>query len=146
VHKTALAGRVPTIRQYFHGRIAKPDGIGRKRRGLDPVVAQGWDIFRDHFNTPAFLNLLPDVPLLAGLDLGSGEGHNTRLLAERCAALYAIDIASTLVKHARESGGGISYAVASAQRLPFRNAAFDFLTAFMSLMDMRQPERALEEA
>jgi len=110
------------------------------------LARQGWDIFRDHLNTPAFLGLLPDVRGLVGLDLGSGEGHNTRLVAQRCAALYAIDIAPAFVRHAQASGGGIHYAVASAQRLPFPDNTFDFVTAFMSLMDMPQPERAIEEA
>jgi ubiquinone/menaquinone biosynthesis C-methylase UbiE len=107
---------------------------------------QGWDIFRDHFNTPAFLDLLPEVSGRRGLDLGSGEGHNTRLLAQRCAAMYGIDIAPTFLKHAREAGGGIHYAAASAQSLPFADGAFDFVTALMSLMDMPEPERVLAEA
>jgi len=34
----------------------------------------------------------------------------------------------------------------SAQRLPFRDAVFDFATAFMSLMDMPEPLAALREA
>jgi trans-aconitate methyltransferase len=43
--------------------------------------AHGHDIYRDHLNTPAFFAMLPDVEGLAGLDIGCGEGHNTRLLA-----------------------------------------------------------------
>jgi SAM-dependent methyltransferase len=106
---------------------------------------QGWDIFRDHFNTPAFLDLLPDVSGKVGLDLGAGEGHNTRLLAQRCASIYGIDIAPTFLKHAREAGAGIDYAAASAESLPFADGIFDFVTAIMSLMDMPQPQRVLGE-
>jgi hypothetical protein len=43
----------------------------------------GYDVYRDGLNTPAFLALLPDVRGLRGLDIGSGEGHGTRLLAAR---------------------------------------------------------------
>lgn len=110
------------------------------------LARQGWDIFRDHFNTPAFFDLLPDVRRLTGLDLGCGEGHNTRLLAARCASVYAIDVAPAFVRHAHQADGGIRYAAAGAQQLPFPDASFDFVTAFMSLMDMPQPERALHEA
>jgi hypothetical protein len=67
---------------------------------------------RDLFNTPSFLEMLPDVDGLAGLDLGCGEGNNTRLLAARGAHM----------------------------------SAFDFATAFMSLMDMPEPDAALREA
>ena len=47
---------------------------------------------------------------------------------------------------AQKLGGGIRYTVGSARRLPFREATFDFATAFMSLMDLPQPEKALLEA
>lgn len=106
----------------------------------------GWDIFRDHFNTPAFFDLLPDVHRLTGLDIGCGEGYNARLLAQRSARVYAIDIAPTFVKHAKQADGGIEYAMASGQMLPFGAASFDFVTAIMSLMDMPQPQIALCEA
>ncbi len=110
------------------------------------LARQGWDIFRDRFNTPAFFDFLSGVHGLTGLDLGCGEGHNARLLTQRCAAVYAIDVAPASVKHAQQADGGIRYAAASAQMLPFADASFDFVTAFMSLMDMPQPERALHEA
>jgi SAM-dependent methyltransferase len=94
--------------------------------------------------------MLPFVEGLTGLDLGCGEGHNTRLLAEREARMSAIDVAPAFVRYAREEErsrpAGIRYAAASAQRLPFRDAAFDFATAFMSLMDMPDPHAALREA
>lgn len=38
---------------------------------------QGYDVFRDHVNTPGFLEILPDVSGLEGLDIGCGEGTNT---------------------------------------------------------------------
>ena len=37
--------------------------------------------------------MLPDVRGLLGLDIGCGEGHNTRLLAGRGARVVAVDIA-----------------------------------------------------
>ena len=62
----------------------------------------GYDVYRDSFNTPAFLELLPDVDGLDGLDIGCGEGHNTRCVAQRGARMTAIDVAETFVRHARE--------------------------------------------
>ena len=43
----------------------------------------GYDVYRDLVNTPAFLAMLPDVAGLVGIDLGCGEGHNTRLVRDR---------------------------------------------------------------
>src|SRR6516164_2399604 len=42
-------------------------------------VRAGYDMYRDGLNTPAFLDLLPPVDGLFGLDIGCGEGSNTRV-------------------------------------------------------------------
>jgi len=114
------------------------------------LARAGYDIYRDHLNTPAFFAMLPDVTGLTGLDIGCGEGYNTRLLAERGARITAIDIAETFVAYAQESERekplGIAYQVASAVELPFGDRLFDFATAFMSLMDVPETNRALSEA
>ena len=94
--------------------------------------------------------MLPDITGLSGLDIGCGEGHNTRLLAARGAAMSAIDIADAFIRHARKSEAleplGIGYHVASAVELPFPDATFDFATGFMSFMDIPETERVLAEA
>ncbi len=59
----------------------------------------GYDVYRDTLNTPAFLAMLPPVDGLAGLDIGCGEGTNTRQLARRGARIHAIDIAPTFIRH-----------------------------------------------
>ncbi len=114
------------------------------------LARAGYDLYRDHLNTPAFFAMLPEVQGLKGLDIGCGEGHNTRLLAERCAHMHAIDIAPVFVLAAQATEGvqplGIDYRVASALALPFADAEFDFATAFMSLMDVPDFALALQEA
>jgi ubiquinone/menaquinone biosynthesis C-methylase UbiE len=111
---------------------------------------EGYDVYRDHLNTPAFLAMLPDVAGLAGLDIGCGEGHNTRLLARRGARVTAVDIAVRFIAHARrmemEEPLGIDYRVASAVALPFGEGTFDFVTGFMSFMDVPETDRVLAEA
>jgi 2-polyprenyl-3-methyl-5-hydroxy-6-metoxy-1,4-benzoquinol methylase len=59
------------------------------------LARMGYDIYRDSLNTPAFLEFLPDVTGIHGLDIGCGEGSNTRLLADRGARMTAIDISPT---------------------------------------------------
>lgn len=114
------------------------------------LVRAGYDTYRDYLNTPAFFELLPDVSGLQGLDLGCGEGYNTRLLAERGAKVTAIDVSETFIRHAREAEDaeplGIEYRIADASALPFEDASFDFAVAFMSLMDMPNPQDAVREA
>src|SRR5205807_5596481 len=63
------------------------------------LARAGYDVYRDYLNTPAFFAMLPSVEGLAGLDIGCGEGHNTRLLSERGARVTAIDIAEVFIAH-----------------------------------------------
>jgi ubiquinone/menaquinone biosynthesis C-methylase UbiE len=113
------------------------------------LVRAGYDHYRDGLNTPAFLEMLPDVNGLSGLDVGCGEGYNTRLLARRGASMTGIDISRNFVNYAREAEAGhslgIRYEIASAVELPFESATFDFVAAFMSLMDISETERVLAE-
>ena len=105
----------------------------------------GYDIYRDALNTPAFLEMLPPVAGLKGLDLGCGEGTNTRAVAGLGAKMTGLDIAPTFVRYARETEEqdplGIDYVVGAGETIDFPDESFDFVTAFMSMMDMaNQPE------
>jgi SAM-dependent methyltransferase len=110
----------------------------------------GYDIYRDGLNTPAFLDMLPAVRGLSGLDIGCGEGSNTRELVRLGATVHAIDVAPTFIRFARETEQfgelGINYLVADATDLPFASGSFDFATAFMSMMDMADHGTGLREA
>jgi SAM-dependent methyltransferase len=113
------------------------------------LVRMGCDVFRDHFNTPAFLGMLPDVAGKRGLDLGCGEGCNTRKIARLGARITALDVSPTFVKLAadfvEDGTSKIAYLVADGHRLPFAPKTFDFVTSFICLMDMPDQERAFAE-
>ena len=110
----------------------------------------GYDIYRDALHTPVFLATLPPVTGLSGLDIGCGEGSNTRQVARRGARMQGIDVAPTFVRHASASEQaeplGIVFGQGDAMALPFADASFDFATAFMCLMDVPDPALALQEA
>ena len=63
--------------------------------------------------------------------------------------MTGVDITRTFVRYAREAETerplGIRYELASAVELPFEEPAFDFATAFMSLMDIPETGRVLAE-
>lgn len=106
----------------------------------------GFDIYRDLVNTPAFFALLPGVDGLFGLDLGCGEGHNTRLLADAGAELVALDISERFIEAATSRPRPtIRHVLGDGAALPFESERFDFVTAFMSLMDVAAPEECLQE-
>jgi SAM-dependent methyltransferase len=62
-----------------------------------------YDVYRDYLNTHAFFAMLPDVNGLSGLDIGCGEGHNTRLPAQRRTLAIAIDISEVFIAHAKQA-------------------------------------------
>jgi SAM-dependent methyltransferase len=113
------------------------------------MAKAGYDHYRDALNTPAFLDLLPDVNRLLGLDIGCGDGHNTRLLAKRGATMAAIDISDVFVRYATQApsdGPQGDFGIASGVNLPFGSSVFDFTTGFMSFMDIPEIELVIREA
>jgi SAM-dependent methyltransferase len=110
----------------------------------------GYDVCRDCFNTPTFLKMLPGVKGLSGLDIGCGEGGNTRSLAARGARMTALDVSEIFIRHAIHPAApeppGADYLVASAVEIPFAAATFDFATGFMSFMDIPETGCVLSEA
>ena len=113
------------------------------------LARDGYDIYRDYLNTPSFFSILPDIKNLKGIDIGCGEGYNTRLLADKGAIMTAIDISEVFIQKAKEadaqSRSKINYLVASAVELPFDDESFDFATGFMSFMDIPEIEQVLSE-
>jgi len=114
------------------------------------TVRSGNDLYREAVNNPAIFGMLGAVKGKRILDLGCGEGYNTRLLAEREAKVVAIDISKELIKLAqakeREEPLGIEYHVSDAARLTmFNKESFDIVVAFMSLMDIPDLEGTLRE-
>ena len=67
------------------------------------LARAGYDVYRDYLNTPGFLAMLPDVTGLYGIDIGCGEGHNTRQITKRGARLIGIDIAEVFIRHAEDT-------------------------------------------
>jgi len=132
-----------------HGAVEPPDIRGQwnaNAAAWTEMSRAGFDRYRDLVNTPAFFALLPPVEGLTCLDLGCGEGHNTRLLAGRGARVAAVDVAESFIAAAAGiSHPGIRYLLGDGALLPFRAACFDAVTAFMSLMDVGDPERTLRE-
>jgi ubiquinone/menaquinone biosynthesis C-methylase UbiE len=114
------------------------------------LAREGYDVSRDYMNTPQFVAMLPNVSGLHGLDIGCGEGANTRLVAERCGRMTAVDISPAFIRHAADIHGegpdGIRFVVGSAVELPFADESFDFATSFMCLMEFAETRRALAEA
>ena len=121
----------------------------RNAKAWTQLSRAGYDTYRNYLNTPAFFALLPEVAGKKGLDIGCGEGYNTRLLAEHGAKVIGLDISTVFVQQAKgfQSEGSLipEYLIGNAQELPFVDVSFDFVTGFMSFMDIPDTEILLSE-
>ena len=106
------------------------------------VRAPGSDRHNWELILPAFLESVPPSGR-ATLDVGCGEGRVGRELAARGHRVVGVDSSARMVEYARESQEAV---VADAAALPFDDAAFDLVTAYMSLMDMDDMPAAVAEA
>ncbi|MNM54233.1 Malonyl-[acyl-carrier protein] O-methyltransferase [compost metagenome] len=82
------------------------------------------------------------------LDLGSGTGHFSRVLAERLPAAsgVAVDIAEGMLRHARSEQGGARFHVAGdAERLPLRDNSVDLVFTSLAVQWCGQFASVLDE-
>jgi SAM-dependent methyltransferase len=104
-------------------------------------VAAGRDAFREIVNNPMFFGaFLPDLRGREVIDLGCGEGCNTRILAQRGGKMTGIDISPRMIASARAAEAseplGIDYRVGSFAALDgIDDASVDAAISTMALMD-----------
>jgi 2-polyprenyl-3-methyl-5-hydroxy-6-metoxy-1,4-benzoquinol methylase len=90
-------------------------------------------------NMSRFLQVVGDVSGLTVLDAGCGEGHLSRILAQRGAHVTGIDIAARMVETARtkDLADQITYQVADlSQPQPAYQDHFDLVTSFFVFNDV----------
>ncbi|EIM28757.1 class I SAM-dependent methyltransferase [Microvirga lotononidis] len=103
-------------------------------------VRSGLDLYRELYTFPAFLDFMPPIAGKRVIDLGCGEGSNTRRFARLGGVMTGIDLSSGMIRRAREQEKdeplGIVYEIASFGDLaPFADGAFDAALSTMALMD-----------
>ncbi|MCJ9720064.1 methyltransferase domain-containing protein [Agrobacterium sp. SHOUNA12C] len=114
-------------------------------------VRSGYDVYREHFTLPAFLDFLPSISGLDVIDFGCGEGSNTRRFASMGARVTGVDLSERMIGHAQEAEAhqplGIQYRVSSySQHTGFADSSFDAVVSTMALMDGPDFPAAMREA
>jgi SAM-dependent methyltransferase len=97
------------------------------------------------FNRDLFLELVPP-PGRRTLDLGCGEGRLSRDLKRLGHTAVGVDRSPTMLAAARSADPTIELHEADAAALPFEEASFDLVIAFMSLQDIEDLAGAVAEA
>ncbi len=109
-------------------------------RAWSDDVRGGHDRYREIYTWPAFRAFLPPVAGLEILDLGCGEGENTRRLAGDGAAMSGVDLSGEMIALARAAEAadplGIGYETGSyADLTAYADRSFDACVSTMALMD-----------
>lgn len=83
------------------------------------------------------------------LDLSTGTGWTSRLVARRGAEVVGVDIASSLLAVAREKAQAerlaVTYELGDAEALPYADGAFDAVVSTFGVMFASRPEAAAAE-
>lgn len=97
------------------------------------------------YNWPSFRELIPS-PGRRTLDIGCGEGRVGVALRQAGHRVVGVDSSAALAEVARGTGAYDEVVEADAAALPFPDAAFDLVVAFMSLQDMDDAAGVVREA
>lgn len=81
------------------------------------------------------------------LDIASGEGYGTSLLAAVAAFVYGVDISSDVIEHARAKYGAsnLSFLVGDAISLPIDDRSVDVITCFETIEHLEEHEKMFAE-
>jgi SAM-dependent methyltransferase len=103
-------------------------------------VRAGFDFYRELYTFPAFLYFMPPVAGQKVIDLGCGEGSNTRRFAQCGGIMTGVDLSPEMIRRAREKDAeeplGVAYEIGSFSELSsFADEQFDCALSTMALMD-----------
>jgi SAM-dependent methyltransferase len=98
------------------------------------------------YYSPSFFDTVVPRPARRTLEIGCGEGRVARDLARRGHTVVALDTSPTLVRSAKAADPAGCYLLADAASLPFRDASFDLIVAYNSLMDVSDMPAVIAEA
>ena len=123
---------------------------GNAERWAESVGA-GMDLYRELYTLPAFLAFMPKINGLRVIDLGCGEGSNTRRFARLGGHMTGIDLSEKLIGCAREEEVreplGIRYEVSSFCRIETSKAdSYDCALSTMAFMDGLDFDSAMQAA
>lgn len=144
-----------------HDRVQEANGVSNQDaiRSWDQAADEfatffsaGGEFYHTHIISPCLMDLLGDLEGKTILDLGCGEGHLARQLADRTASIRVIgvDASENMIRIAREKSrhyeDRFEFQQADAGDLAgIPPALFDVAVCHMALMDIKDYAQAIKE-
>lgn len=128
---------------HLTARYASPEGAAAYRVKYDQSLARRWSNRRELRAVAAALERAGTRGRV--LDCPCGAGRLTPTLLARAEHVSAVDLSPAMVAQARDAlrreaeAGRVDFAVASADRLPFADAAFDTVVCHRLLHHLADP-------
>ena len=117
--------------------------------GLCMVPGHSWHAKMEMEHWVRYLTVLPLADGRRVLDVASGEGYGSDLLAERAQRVYGVDVSESNVLHATEKylsrHSNLDFLQADAAALPMANRSLDLVVSFETLEHLEEPEKFLDE-
>lgn len=140
-----IATRLETLEWTAPCKHAIAESFGRAASGYEAAAAL------QRRTGAMLLELLPPGGAARVLDLGSGTGHFSGVLAARftAAQIVGIDLAEGMVRHASATVGGVGCGIGwvrgDAEQLPLASASIDLVFSNLALQWCASPLPALRE-
>lgn len=109
------------------------------------VVGEHGDWGRRHVLDRPMLARATATPVARALDLGCGEGRFCRMLRAHGIATVGVDPTAALITQARHRDPTGDYRIAPAEALPLNDRSVDLVVAYLSLIDIDDLPRAIDE-
>ncbi len=81
------------------------------------------------------------------LDIASGSGYGTQLLAKEAKKIYGVDVSSDSIAYAEENYGGsnIEYIVGDGEKIPLKDGSVDVVISFETIEHIKDYKRFMSE-
>jgi len=102
-------------------------------------------IYNDYNEVPAMLSFLRNIRGKKILDLGCGSGIYAKILKQRGAKVYGIDISPKMIELAKKNVRKVDFKVGTVYKLPYNSETFDIVLASLVVHYFSNLNKALRE-
>lgn len=110
-----------------------------------PEYHKGYELYGEHI--ARYQATLPLVKNKTVLDVASGSGYGTKMIAQAARKVYGVDISQEAIKYSQKyySAANIEYLVGDGSKLPLEDGKVDVVTSFETIEHIADYKTFLSE-
>ncbi len=125
--------------------LVKDKSIKEEGERMVPAFHRGNLVYGEHISRyESVKELLKDKTVL---DIASGSGYGTYLLAEKAKKIYGVDVDEDAVEYAKRNYGGknIEYLLGDAEKIPLEDKSVDVVVTFETIEHIKDYKKFMRE-